>query len=366
MDPDAENFLKELYSDPSRPGSYGGINSLYRAVKLDGRYRVTRKQLQKWLRQNETYALHKPVKRKFPTARVIVGEADVEWDTDLADLKNLSRYNSGYKYFIVFIDDFSRYVFTKALKTKNSGEVTEAFRDILDTSGRVPWKIRSDKGKEYLNSQFQKLLKERGIDHILTQNETKASLAERVIQTLKGRIYKYFTEKETFHWTDILQNVTDAYNASYHRGIGTSPSSVDKEAEDGIWKRNFPTRFKERKPFDLEPDQVVRLSRLKRPFERFYDIKWTGELFRITNRFYQDDLAKYKVKDFLNRPIEGSFYREEVEPYDVGPNTEYKIEKVLRRRVRNGRREILVRWKLWPPEFDSWIPEGEARRFRPP
>lgn len=50
----------------------------------------------------------------------------------------------------------------------------------------------------------------------------------------------------------------------------------------------------------------------------------------------------------------------------MGPDTVYKIERVIRRRVRNGRREMLVKWLLWPEKFNSWIPEADARRYRNP
>ena len=63
------------------------------------------------------------------------------------------------------------------------------------------------------------MFKNFGVHHFVTQNEVKANYAERAIKTIKGRIYKFFTHKQTHRYIDILQDVTGAYNNSVHRSI---------------------------------------------------------------------------------------------------------------------------------------------------
>ena len=77
--------------------------------------------------------------------------------------------------------------------------------------------MRSDQGSEYKNKEFEKLLELENIDHIFTYNETKANFAEHVIKTIKLKIFKYFTNRETFRWIDILSDLTNGYNNSIHR-----------------------------------------------------------------------------------------------------------------------------------------------------
>ena len=43
--------------------------------------------------QQQTYTLHKPVKRKFPRNKIITAGLDVDWQADLADLSGLKKYN---------------------------------------------------------------------------------------------------------------------------------------------------------------------------------------------------------------------------------------------------------------------------------
>ena len=60
----------------------------------------------------------------------------------------------------------------------------------------------------------------------MTQNEVKANYAERAMKTIRGKIYKYFTYKQSYHYIDALQDITRAYNSSVHRSIKMAPVQV--------------------------------------------------------------------------------------------------------------------------------------------
>ena len=44
--------------------------------------------------------------------------------------------------------------------------------------------------------------------HFTSQNEVKANYAERAIKTIKGKIDKYFTSKQSYCYIDALQEIT--------------------------------------------------------------------------------------------------------------------------------------------------------------
>ena len=53
-------------------------------------------------------------------------------------MNDLARYNYGYRYWLVCIDIYSRYVFVKMLKNKTSKNVGEKFEQILKESEEIP------------------------------------------------------------------------------------------------------------------------------------------------------------------------------------------------------------------------------------
>ena len=154
------------------------------------------------------------------------------------DMTSYKASNNEYKYVLVIIDIFSRYLWTRPLKTKRANEVKTALENVLK-GNRKPSFLRTDKGTEFLNSYVSHFLKENEIDHFVTQNETKANYAERVIKTLKSNISRYFTHHQSHEWTDVLSAFTDSYNKTYHRSINQTPESVSKQNEARIWFEQY-------------------------------------------------------------------------------------------------------------------------------
>ena len=188
-----QNSETSIYLDPSQPASFGGLVAVYRAVKEKGKNKISRKQVREWLRQQDVYTLHKPKRRRYKRSRVIVPGIDAQFQADLVDLQNLSRYNKGYKHLLTYIDIFNKYAFVLPFKTKQG---QEAFQKILST-GRKPTKLQTDQGTEFLNRVFQKFLRDNNIDFFTVNSGLKASVVERFNQTFKNKMYKYLTAKNT-------------------------------------------------------------------------------------------------------------------------------------------------------------------------
>lgn len=54
----------------------------------------------------------------FQRNKVMVSDIDDQWSADLMDMVKFSEYNKGYKYVIVVIDVFSKYLWMRSLKDK--------------------------------------------------------------------------------------------------------------------------------------------------------------------------------------------------------------------------------------------------------
>ena len=360
-----DKYLSSIYYDPKHPASYTNPTKLYRVAKADGK-KITLQQIREWLKGQETYTLHRQVKRKFPRNKVVVNGIDEQWDADLMDMVSLTKHNDGVRYVLVAIDIFSRYTWLRPLKTKHAKEVVVAFESIF-TEGRKPFRLRVDKGTEFVSHVTQQFLKEQGVKQFFTENEVKANYAERVIKTIKGRIFKYFTKKQTYRYIDHLEDFVDSYNHTYHRSIKMKPADVTKENERALWKQQYGNLEKQRKKkgttkFKFEVGNLVRISYLRHSFMREYEQKWTEEIFRVAKRYARDGLPIYKLKEYDNEPVEGTFYEQELQL--VREPKVYRIEKVLRTRKVKGKKQHLVRWIGWSSKYDSWIDDNELKAYQ--
>ena len=75
--------------------------------------------------------LHKTIKRRFPTRRVIVGGVDDTWSADLVDMQSFSKHNGGVKYLLNVIDVFSKYAWSVPLIDKTGKLMIRSFDTIV-------------------------------------------------------------------------------------------------------------------------------------------------------------------------------------------------------------------------------------------
>ena len=63
----------------------------------------------------------------------------------------------------------------------------------------------------------------------------------------------------------------------------------------------------------------------------------------------------YELEDLNGKPVDGLFYREELNPVRIMDRTIYKIDKVPNKSVRRGICEYLVRWRGYRQDFNLWM-----------
>jgi hypothetical protein len=285
---------------------------------------------------------------------------------DLMDMQKYAKYNKGNKYVLVVIDVFSRFLWTQPCLSKSSDNSLKAIKEIFNRTDRRPRYIRSDKGMEFLNKIVQNFFKEEKVKYIVTQSESKAAIAERVIKTVKGRIMKYMYHKQNYKYINVLDDITKAYNNSYHRVIRRTPISVTKKEEDELWYEMYASDIRpyvikgNTKKSIIDVGQYVRISFLRHVFSREYRQKWSSEIFQVYKRQMRDGIIVYWVRDLSGEEILGSFYRHEILQVDVNPKTLYKIEKIIRsKKLKNGKKMFYVKWLNWGSKFNSWINEED-------
>ena len=151
----------------------------------------------------------------------------------------------GYRYLLTVVDVLSKYAWVEPVRTKTDKDVTAAFEKILKRSdGRTPRRLQTDDGKEFYNKTFQALMKRKDIRHFSTSGDTKASVIERFNRTLKKRMYRYFTVKNTLSFLPVLKDLVTGYNRSYHRSIKMAPVKVTVSNKEQVWKNLYAQRLK--------------------------------------------------------------------------------------------------------------------------
>ena len=122
----------------------------------------------------------------------------------------ISKFNNGNRFSLCVIDIFSTYAWVIFLKDKKGITIVNVFKKIFDNLTRKPNKVWVDKGIEFDNSYFIKLLKYNVIEMYSIHNKGKSVVAERFIRTLKNKT----SISKNVH-IDKLDNIVDESNKTY-------------------------------------------------------------------------------------------------------------------------------------------------------
>ena len=349
--------IGKIYFDTSHPAGFSGFAKLRRHLPST----VPSTAIKNFLLKQESHTIHKQNVRRFKRDVVFSTNIDDNWQADLMDVRNISKHNDGIKFILVVIDVFSKYLWTRCLKDKSANSVRDALRDIIETSHRAPQTLQTDKGRELINRTVERFLKENDVSLYSTENsDVKASIAERVIRTIKSKMYKYFTHSGRYRYVEVLQSIVDAYNNTVHRSIGMEPASVDENKVDQVWRRLYghvTTNQTEKCAF--KAGDFVRISKTKRSFEKGYEGNWSAEIFKIKRVLHRTP-TMYELVDYAGEDVLGRFYEKELQRV-LMPEF-HKIDKIIRSRKVGNTTEYFVSWRGYPASCNSWIKKSDIRQ----
>lgn len=303
-------------------------------------------------KQDVVNELHRPARRTFRRRKVIVKGYNDLYQADLVEMLPYSKFNRGYRYILVVINTFSKYVWALPVKSKTGKDVTAAMKQIL--ARNPPKNLQTDMGREFFNKDFQDLMRQLSINHYSTFSNMKASIVERVNRTLKNKMWKQFSMQGNYKWLDILPQIVTEYNNTKHSVIGLKPAEVTKKNE----KQLLTQVFRQIKVIDprlpkFKVGDFVRISKYRELFSKGYTPNWSNEIF-VVKKVNQTNPITYILKDQNNQDIQGGFYKEELQKVQH-PNI-YLIEKVLRRKGN----KVYVKWLGLDKTHNSWISKNDV------
>jgi len=234
-------ILHRLYYTPRNPASFGGVNNLHREALKQIGPGISIKEVREFAYAQLPYVMHFPVRRRFNQYRQIVAKKiDDVWVTDLIFFDSIKRQNRGFSILMLVQDVLSSYVISIfPLKSKKSLDVSKAFRQIFETTGRRPEKLFSDLGTEYYGNTTQNTLKEFNVQLYSVSTPRKSSIAEHLAKMVKSILGRYMTAQQKFTYVDILEDVRMSLNDRYNSVIKTSASAVTKKNQQEIFERKY-------------------------------------------------------------------------------------------------------------------------------
>ena len=361
-----EKLLDSIYYDQKNSGSYSGVQNLYKAA-IKKNPKITLDGVKEYLSKQLPYTLHFPRRDRFKRNKISVSKINEQWEADLVDMSMFSKQNNGYNYIMTVIDCFSKKAYAEPVKNKSAEAIRKAFHKIFKLS--QPLNLRTDRGLEFLNKILKSYLKNLNIHHFTSNDDRiKCAIVERFNRTLKSRMFRYFTAKGTRKYIDVLKDFITAYNNSYHRSIKMKPNDVNIENQEQVFKNLFGDKsFSEvlnsnvKKPVLKAGDKVRIPYEYNTKLEKGYYPTYKDNVYTIEKSIKGDNKYIFKIKDEKGQVLNQIFYPEQLQK--ITDNL-YRIEKILKRRKRNGIKEVFVKWLNYPNTYNSWIREGEVNKLR--
>ena len=382
MKADHEKYLTKIYTDPSHSASFSGPSKLKQVVDREGKYKISRNEINAFLETQDSYTSNRHVRRKFRRGHIVTRGIKDQYELDLIDMGRLSKYNDNVKFLLTAVDSFTRVAMVTPLKDKKADTVLGALKPMLSGENKCRI-VRSDFGAEFKNAKLKAFLDSNNIKQFFAHPPLKAQIVECFNQSLKQLIYRYLHHTNKYRYIDQLDAIITSYNHRPHRSLGTlSPHEVSKKNEVSLWNQmyvnrpyaskaestrrntNIGKKRKSLKPtakFKLKEGDLVRVSYNRRAFERSFLQRFSEEVFRIRRRILRDNIPTYLLADLNGSVIKGLFYGPELQRVSQDDDKLFKVDKILKYRGKGVNREVLVSWLGYGPAFNQWVPYSSIK-----
>ena len=223
-----------------------------------------------------------------------VSDAKQPWDCVSIDLVEAGSTSSSQgKYILTMLDTFSRYTIAVPLRSKKAEEVADAlFTHLFAVHGR-PRAIRSDEGKEFVNSGLTQLYRRWRIQPVTTGGY-------RPWSNPVERFHRYLNSSMTMlstafgdGWERYLPAAVFSYNASVCRSTGYSPHHIIYGKEPTLLEDVAMTH-----PHEVEEESIAdATARMTKTYEH---VRAAQAEMTARNRAYVDNgraAVIYKVND---------------------------------------------------------------------
>lgn len=294
-----EELLNDLYYVQL---NFDGIENLYKKAKKI-QPDIKKSLVKEWLEKQQSAQMNndKVIKKEFLP---IYSEDSYSFQMDLTFLNKYKGSNNGNYILFTAINVNSRYAYAYYSNNKNMNTILNFLKEMEKKT--VINTITADEGSEFKNKEFIDFCNNNNISLFLIKGDShKLGIINRFHRTLKSKLTKYFSAKDTSKWIDIIDKIIYNYNHTINRGIGIEPAKVNSFIENEIR-----TKAKETTEAILEKEQTInvgdrcRIKTTKTIFTDKLESKFSNNLYTITkiNKgsviVIDNEGIEYKVKKY--------------------------------------------------------------------
>ena len=315
-------FERIYYSTEGYWKGYSAIS------KLADKAKVSQDVAKQWLEKQAIWQIYLPAPKHIPRPHWTVDKPNQIHQADLLFLPHDRVGRKTYKYALVVVDIASRYKDAEPLTTKESREISEAFKKIYSRRLKYPKTLMVDPGKEFMG-EVTKLMNYHNVKIQRSEagNHRAQAFVENANRILGEKLFSHQYAQEMISddrrsrvWVKRLPDILKTLNNTPTRITGKDPVKSIKQKEVDIEPKKY--------------NRVVGLDEVRlSPYVNVRYLLFPGELEGGEKRRATDPIWSIKVYNIYksiishNQPVlyyltdgpRRGFVREELQviPYDT-------------------------------------------------
>ena len=150
------------------------------------------------------------------------------WSTVAADFCGPYNTGEGFRYILVIVDHFTKWVELIPTYTQETREVAQAFYDRIICRQGCPRRFLTDQGSSFKSNLVEALCSLFQINKIYssTYYPQGDGIAERFMRSLNNSL-SILSRHHPYDWNKYVQGIAFAYNTSVHASTGETPFKLN-------------------------------------------------------------------------------------------------------------------------------------------
>ena len=216
-------LINKSYQDIAFPYAFGSYRKFSESfLRKHPHLKLTYEDIKDVLLSNQFYALHKGRKTRFERRTMTRPPGPgIFFAMDIAIMPTYKKY----KYILVMIDAYSRFVIAHSLKSKSKDEIKALMDDII-LKNKLSKLTTLTGDKESAFMALRSYWKEKHIFFFPSLSDNKAFLAENAIKNLKSLLRKYLKYTDDENWPEALPKVVEQLNQRPKKTLNNLTSRV--------------------------------------------------------------------------------------------------------------------------------------------